>query len=166
MKLGLTLPAGERLGTTQGWDDCCRLRVGYKPILILTCLITLALAATAADYSGTYTTQHQTPAKEKSSESRSVICGQHVCPHFLRVTQTQAVIEITVSEGDNMLTSRPLDGTGGDCVNPHRVPGKCKGELKENYLILESMVTRRAQLGRLFASVLANDGSCPPTPKF
>lgn len=91
------------------------------------CLATLAFAVAKPDFSGTYAEQ------QESGKSTARLTT-------LRVVQTEAAIEVTRAYGDKSVTNRfPLDGSEGDYITEAGVHGKCKAQLKNGTLLLESM---------------------------
>jgi hypothetical protein len=62
----------------------------------------------------------------------------------LRVVQTESAVEVTRIYGDKSLTNRfPLDGSDGDYTTETGVHGKCRAQLKDDTLVLESLVASR-----------------------
>jgi hypothetical protein len=92
------------------------------------------LAVDKANYSGKYSLQEK---KTPTSSETEVT---------LHVVQTDDAIEITKVEQGRKLTNRyPLNGPDGDYKTPTGVPGKCKAQLKDKYLVLESVVVTPTQ---------------------
>jgi len=101
--------------------------------LLFVDLTTISFAAEKTNYSGTYTVKQR---KEPTTPDSPTI----------RVVQTDAAIEITRTQQGAKTTNRfPLDGSVGDYISPGGVPGKCKAQLKDKYLLLESIVTTHPQ---------------------
>jgi hypothetical protein len=103
--------------------------------------VTLCVAATVyagekINFSGSYTlTRHEN--SEKTSKETVKI---------LTVVQSENSIGITeVEEGHTNTYQYPLDGGEGVYVSPGGIKGTCKGQLKKNYLVLDSLVTTRPQ---------------------
>jgi hypothetical protein len=64
----------------------------------------------------------------------------------IEVVQSDDSIEITnVDQGRRTTNRYPLNGSEGDYKSPGSVAGKCKAQLKDKYLVLESVVTSRRQ---------------------
>jgi hypothetical protein len=118
--------------------------------IFVACCTAIGFAVPKADYSGTYVAQQK---KGKAASTEGAV---------LHVTQTDAAIEVTRTEGSKITTSRfPLDGTDGDYVSSGGVHGRCRGQLKDKYLELESMVAPPANAQAPgFVSTLVSDGSC------
>ena len=92
------------------------------------------LAADKVNYSGKYSIQARKTAS--GSETGST----------LEVIQNADSIEITRVEQGKRTTNRyPLNGSEGDYTSPGGVAGKCKAQLKDKYLVLESIVAARPQ---------------------
>jgi hypothetical protein len=93
-------------------------------------LATIGGATTKYDFSGSYAPQ---PKKSDKAITAS-----------LRVVQTELAVEVTRIYGDKSVTNRfPLDGGEGDYTTESGVRGKCKAQLKNDILVLESLVTSR-----------------------
>jgi hypothetical protein len=100
--------------------------------LVAFCLAAAAFAATMPDFSGDYAAQ---PKKNSKSTVPSA---------ELRVIQTESAIEVTRLIGEKPLTNRfPLDGSEADYTAETGVRGKCKAQLKNDTLMLESFVVSR-----------------------
>jgi hypothetical protein len=94
----------------------------------IACSANLALAEETANYSGKYSIQQGNHASDKQSDST------------LEVVQNRDRIEITrVEMGQRTTNSYSLDGSEADCTQPGGVPSRCKGQLKEEHLVLESI---------------------------
>jgi hypothetical protein len=62
----------------------------------------------------------------------------------LHVVQTESAVEVTRTYGDNSATNKfPLDGSDGDYTTETGVKGKCRAQLKNDTLTLESLVASR-----------------------
>lgn len=95
---------------------------------------TIALAANRVDYSGKYLAERHKDTPSGSTDST------------IEVVQSEDNIEITKVELGKRTTSRcPFNGSEGDYTSPSGVSGKCKAQLKDKYLILESVVVTRPQ---------------------
>lgn len=94
----------------------------------------MGLAVDKANYSGKYSLQEKkTPAGSETEVT-------------LNVVQTDDAIEITKVEQGRKLTNRyPLNGSEGDYRTPTGVSGKCKAQLKDKLLVLESIVVTPTQ---------------------
>lgn len=91
------------------------------------CFATIGWAATRPDFSGNYAVQ-----LKKSDKPASV---------SIRVAQTESAVEVTRIYGDKSVTNRfPLDGSEGDFTTETGVRGKCRGQFKNDSLVLESLV--------------------------
>jgi hypothetical protein len=103
----------------------------YKKRFVLAfCLATVAWAATKPDFSGSYA------APQKKSHKAITVS--------LRVVQTESAVEVTRIYGDKSVTNKfPLDGSEGDYMTDTGVRGKCRAQLKDNTLVLESLVASR-----------------------
>jgi hypothetical protein len=100
--------------------------------LVAFCLAAAAFAATMPDFSGDYAAQ----AKKNSKST--------VPSAALRVVQTETAIEVTRLAGEKPVTNRfPLDGSEADYTTETGVRGKCKAQLKNDTLVLESFVVSR-----------------------
>jgi hypothetical protein len=98
-----------------------------KLFVFIIFLATIAWAATKADFSGNY------GVKLKK--------GDNAMTASLRVTQTDPTVQVTRVYGDKSVTnSFPLDGSEGDYTTETGVRGKCKARLKDDTLVLESLV--------------------------
>jgi hypothetical protein len=95
------------------------------------CFAAMTLAANKPDYSGTYTAQ-QKDAKAGTSK-----------PPVIRVTQTDANIEISRTEGEKTVTNRlPLDGSEVDYFTRSGLRGKGRVQFKGEDLLIEwSVIT-------------------------
>jgi hypothetical protein len=92
------------------------------------------MAADKANYSGKYLLQ-----------GRKTVSGNKI-DSAIEVVQSDESIEITRVEQGSRTTNRyPLNGSEGDYTSPGGVAGKCKAQLKDKYLVLESVVTTRPQ---------------------
>ena len=101
-----------------------------KLFVFAICLATVASAATKPDFSGNYSAQQKKNDKAATAS--------------LRVIQTESAVEVTRIYGDKSITNRfPLDGSEGDYTTETGVRGKCKAQLKDDTLVLESLVASR-----------------------
>ena len=101
-----------------------------KSFVFAICLATAAWAATKPDFSGEYAAQ-----QKKSDEAITA---------SLHVVQTESAVEVTRIYGDKSVTNRfPLDGSEGDYTTETGVRGKCRAQLKNDTLELESLVAPR-----------------------
>jgi hypothetical protein len=92
------------------------------------------LAADKVSYSGKYSIQARKTASGSETDAT------------LEVVQNADSIEITrVEQGKRTINRYPLNGSEGDYTSPGGVAGKCKGQLKDKYLMLESVVAARPQ---------------------
>ncbi|MGD1213820.1 MAG: hypothetical protein ABR861_02405 [Terriglobales bacterium] len=92
------------------------------------------LAADKVNYSGKYSAQARKTASGSETDT------------ILDVVQGADSIEITRVEQGRRTTNRyPLNGSEGSYVSPGGVAGKCKGQLKDKHLVLESIVVARPQ---------------------
>lgn len=99
-----------------------------KLFVLAICLTTLAWAATRPDFSGDYAAQQKKSDKPITAS--------------LRVIQTESAV--TRIYGDKFVTNKfPLDGSEGDYTTETGVRGKCKAQLKNDALVLESLVASR-----------------------
>lgn len=109
----------------------------------------IALAATKADYSGTYT------AQQKGGKSGSPN------PVVIHVTQTDTTIEISRTEGEKSVTNRlPLDGSEADYSSPTDKHGKGRVQSREMTCLLSGALQRQAQMVSLFVGTPKSGGSC------
>jgi len=101
-----------------------------KLSVFATCLATLAWAATKPDFSGDYA------AQQKKSDTAITAS--------LRVVQTESAVEVTRIHGDKSIVNRfPLDGSEGEYTTETGVHGKCRAQLKNDILVMESLVASR-----------------------
>jgi hypothetical protein len=101
-----------------------------KLFVLAICVATIAWAATKPDFSGSYA------AQQKKNDTALTVS--------LRVVQTESAVEVTRIYGDKSLTNRfPLDGSDGDYTTETGVHGKCRAQLKDDTLVLESLVASR-----------------------
>ena len=101
-----------------------------KLFIFVICLATIAWAATKADFSGNYAA----PQKK----------GDKAITASLRVVQTDSAVQVTRLYADKSITnSFPLDGSEGDYTTETGVRGKCRAQLKNDTLVLESLVASR-----------------------
>ena len=92
------------------------------------------LAADKVTYSGKYSLQGRKNTSRGEGDA------------ILNVVQSEDSIEITRVEQGSRTTNRyPLNGSEGDYMSSSGVSGKCKAQLKDKYLVLESVVTVRPQ---------------------
>ena len=98
-----------------------------KLFVFVICFAAAGSAATKPDFSGNY------GAHQKKSDKPPAAS--------LRVVQTESAVEVTRIYGDKSLMNRfPLDGSEGDYATETGVRGKCKAHLKNDTLVLESLV--------------------------
>jgi hypothetical protein len=108
----------------------CIASVGF----VVAWSVNTGLAADRVNYSGKYSLQGQKMASGSKIDST------------LEVIQSEDSIEVTRMEQGSKTTNRyPLNGSEGDYKSPGGSPGKCKAQLKDKYLVLESVVTARPQ---------------------
>lgn len=101
-----------------------------KLFAFVICCATICWAGTKSDFSGNYAAR-QNRSDKQISESISVV-------------QTESAVLVTRIYGDKSVTNRfPLDGSEGDYMTEAGVHGKCKAQLKNDTLVLESMVASR-----------------------
>jgi hypothetical protein len=94
------------------------------------CLAAVAWAGTRPDFSGDYA------AQQKKSD-KAITASLHVA-------QTESAVEVTRIFGDKSVTNRfPLDGSESDYTTETGVRGKCRAHLKNDTLVLESLVASR-----------------------
>ncbi len=92
------------------------------------------LAADKVNYSGKYSIQARKTASGSDTDAT------------LEVVQNADSIEITRVERGKRTTNRyPLNGSEGDYTSPGGLAGKCKAQLKDKYLVLESVIAARPQ---------------------
>ncbi len=92
------------------------------------------IAADQVNYSGKYSLRGQKGASGGETEAT------------LNVVQNEDSIEITRIEQGRKTTNRySLNGSEGDYTSPGGVSGKCKAQLKDKYLVLESVVAAKPQ---------------------
>lgn len=117
--------------------------------VLVVCLAAVALAATKPDYSGNY-------AAQQKKDNKAVTVA-------LRVVQTESAVEVTRIHGDKSVTHRfPLDGTEGDYTTETGALGKCKAQLKDDTLVLESVVASRMNANTpSLRFILSNSGASP-----
>jgi len=110
-------------------------RVGCVAFVVA-CTVATGLAADNANYSGRYSLQSGT----YTFQGRKTASGSDT-DSTLEVVQNADSIEITRVEKGKTTTNRyPLKGLEGDCTTPTGVAGKCKAQVKNKYLELESIV--------------------------
>ena len=98
-----------------------------KVFVFVICFAAAGSAETKPDFSGNYAA-HQKKSDKPPTAS-------------LRVVQTESAVEVTRIDGDKPLMNRfPLDGSEGDYTSQTGVRGKCKAHLKNDTLVLESLV--------------------------
>jgi hypothetical protein len=101
-----------------------------KLLALAICFASLTWAATKPDFSGNYALQQK---KGDSPISTSI-----------RVVETESVVEVTRVFGDRFVTNKfPTDGSEGDYVTEAGVHGKCRAQVKNDALVLESLVASR-----------------------
>jgi hypothetical protein len=101
-----------------------------KLFVFAICFATIGWAATKPDFSGNYAAQ-----KKKSDKAITA---------SMRVVQTESAVEVTRIYGDKSITNRfLLDGSEGDYTTETGVRGKSKAQLKNDTLVLESLVASR-----------------------
>jgi hypothetical protein len=105
-------------------------RVVYLALSVVG-FVAITLAAATVDYSGAYAIQQKGGGKAQNSKST-----------LIRVTQTDANIEISRTEGDKKtVTNRlPLDGSEADYTSPNGVRGKGRAQLKGEDMLVEWLV--------------------------
>ena len=102
----------------------------------LICLTLSAFAASQPDFTGTYAARPKGHSKSPAA------------PVVLRVVQSGSVIEVTRMNENKSTTNRfPLEGSEGDYVTETGARGKCKGTIKKDTLVLESLVASPARAG-------------------
>lgn len=103
-----------------------------NPTVLLILCAAGAFAAAEPDFSGTYTTQ-------KKHDSKSIV---------LRVVQSDSAVEVTrISEGKSNTNRFPLDGSEGEYTTETGVRGKCKAQMKNQALVLESLTAPPVRAG-------------------
>jgi hypothetical protein len=125
-----------------------------KLFVFAICLATIAWAATKKpDFSGNYAALQKKNAKAITAS--------------LHVVQTESAVEVTRLYGDKSLTNRfPLDGSEGDYTTETGVRGKCRAKVKDDTLVLESLVASRPRrMHRLSALTLSKSGVSLLTPR-
>lgn len=111
-------------------------RIYRRVFSCVLCFAVITLAAATPDYSGMYTAQ-QKNAKAATSK-----------PPVIRVTQTDATIEISRTEGEKTVTNRmPLDGSEADYSSPAGVGGKGRVQFKGDDLFIDWRVTSTGGAG-------------------
>jgi hypothetical protein len=101
-----------------------------KLFILAICFVGTGWAAAKPDFSGDYSNQHKK--------------GDKAVTASLHVVQTESAVEVTRIYGDKSVTNRfPLDGSEGDYTTETGVHGKCKAQLKNDILVLESLVASR-----------------------
>jgi hypothetical protein len=114
-----------RVFTFVAWVACVGLVIAWSG--------KTGLAADKVDYSGKYSAER---IKTASGETDST----------LEVVQHEDSIEVTRVELSKRTTSHcPFNGSEGDYTSPGGVSGRCKAQLKDKYLVLESVVVTRPQ---------------------
>lgn len=99
---------------------------------VIACSCAFGASPAKANYSGKYSLQGQ----NKGDRTGSII----------EVIQSDDSIEITTVDQDQRTTNRyPLNGSEGPYTSPSGLVGTCKAQLKDKYLVLESMVRSRPQ---------------------
>jgi hypothetical protein len=100
--------------------------VGLACIALVASMVIAGSAADKINYSGKYALQGRKAAVSDST---------------LEVIQDQDNVEVIRVERGRKTTNRyPLDGSDEDCTSSGGVPGKCKAQLKDKYLVLESVI--------------------------
>jgi len=113
------------------------LKLLGKTSVLLICVAATAVAATKPDFSGTYSAQ---PKNDGKSTARSTV---------LHIVQTDFAVEVTRIYGNKSSTNRfPLDGSEGDYTTETGVRGKCQAHVKDESLVLESLVASVASSNR------------------
>ena len=101
-----------------------------KLFVFAICFATIGWAATKPDFSGNYAA-----LQKKSNKAITT---------SMRVVQTESAVEVTRIYGDKSVTNRfLLDGSEGDYTTETGVRGKSKAQLKNDTLVLESLVASR-----------------------
>ena len=92
----------------------------------------IGFAADRSNYTGAYSIQ----ARKKGAGSQSDVT--------LEVVQTPDAVEVThLEKGIKTKNRFPLNGSDGDYTSSGGVAGKCKAQLKDKNLVLESVVLVR-----------------------
>jgi len=91
------------------------------------------LAADKVNYSGKYSIQAPKTASGESDSTLDVVQG------------TDSIEITTVRQGKRTSNRYPLNGSEGDYTSPDGVAGRCKAQLKDKYLVLESVTAIRPQ---------------------
>jgi hypothetical protein len=101
-------------------------------VFLVACSGTPGMAADKANYSGKYSLQERRMASRDKIDST------------IDVVQSDDHIEITRVEKGSRTTNRyPLNGSEEAYTSPGGLAGKCKAQLKDKYLVLESEVTSK-----------------------
>ena len=101
-----------------------------KLFVFAICLVTITWAATKPGFSGNYAALQKKNAKAITAS--------------LHVIQTESAVEVTRIYGNKSFTNRfPLDGSDGDYTTEIGVRGKCRAKVKDDTLVLESLVASR-----------------------
>jgi hypothetical protein len=101
-----------------------------KLVVFAICFATIGWADTKPNFSGNYAAQQK---KSDKAITASV-----------RVVQTESAVEVTRIYGDKSVTNRfPLDGSDGDYTTETGARGKCRAHMKNDTLVLESLVASR-----------------------
>ena len=99
---------------------------------LVACSGTPGMATDKANYSGKYSLQGRKTASGNKIDAT------------IEVVQSDEHIEITRVEQGSRTTNRyPLNGSEGAYTSPGGLAGKCKAQLKDKYLVLESEVTSK-----------------------
>jgi hypothetical protein len=112
-------------------------RMNVGALLVAVTLLTpakITLAVDTTDYTGKYAVERPKKAASGSDEST------------LEVVHNENAVEITLLQSGKRTTSQcPFNGSEGDYTSPGGVLGKCKAQLKEKNLIIESVVVTHPQ---------------------
>ena len=115
-------------------------RIGYRAVWAVCAAVVLTLVSarsSASDkiiFSGKYVADQAKNSPEGENAST------------LEVVQSDDSVEITrVELGKKTVSHCPLNGSDGDYTSPGGLSGKCKAQLKQKYLMLESVVLTRSQ---------------------
>jgi len=103
-------------------------------VVMVAGMLGAAVAAENANYSGKYLAQPPKKAPAGATDSA------------LEVVQNPEAIEITLVKSGKRTTSRcPLNGSQGDYTSPGGVSGKCRAQLNEKNLVVESVIVTHPQ---------------------
>lgn len=103
-------------------------------VLALACGVNVGLAADRTSYSGKYLLQETKHGSGNKGDST------------IEVVQTEDSIEITEVEQSARTTNRyPSNGSDGDYITSTGARGKCRAQITDKYLLLESVVATKPQ---------------------